>query len=73
MASDLLGIAVTGLKTSQAQISTTGHNITNASKEGYTRQRVDLGTNPALFTGAGYAGSGVHVESIKRLSNQFLT
>ncbi len=73
MASDLLGIAVTGLKTSQAQISTTGNNITNASKEGYTRQRVDLGTNPALYTGAGYAGSGVHVESIKRLSNQFLT
>lgn len=73
MASDLLGIAVTGLKTSQAQISTTGHNITNANNEGYTRQRVDLAANPAIFSGAGFAGTGVHVDSIKRLSNEFLT
>jgi flagellar hook-associated protein 1 FlgK len=73
MGSDLLGIAVSGLKTSQAQISTTGHNITNANEEGYSRQRVDVGTNPALYAGSGYVGTGVHVQSIERIANEFLT
>jgi flagellar hook-associated protein 1 FlgK len=73
MAADLLGIAVSGLKTSQTQIATTGHNITNANQEGYSRQRVDLGVNTAQFVGAGYIGTGAHVQSIERLANEFLT
>lgn len=73
MGADLLGIAVSGLKTSQAQISTTGHNITNANVEGYTRQRVNTGTNLAVFNGVGYAGTGVNIQSIERLANDFLT
>ncbi|GAA5316134.1 MAG: hypothetical protein AseanaTS_13390 [Candidatus Pelagadaptatus aseana] len=73
MGADLLGIAVSGLKTSQAQISTTGHNITNANQEGYSRQRVDVGTNPAIYSGSGYVGTGVNVQSIERIANEFLT
>jgi len=72
MASGLLGIALTGLQTSQTQLSVTGHNITNANQEGYTRQRADLGTNQAQFASYGYTGSGVNVQSIDRLANEFL-
>ena len=72
MAGDLLGIALTGLRASQAQLSVTGQNIANANQEGYTRQRAELGTNEAQFAGFGYLGSGVNVQSIERIANEFL-
>jgi len=72
MASGLLGIALSGLNASQTQLSVTGHNISNANQEGYTRQRADLGTNPAQFASFGYTGSGVNVQSVERLANEFL-
>ena len=72
MASGLLGIALSGLQASQTQLSVTGHNITNANQEGYTRQRADLGTNQAQFASYGYTGSGVNVQSVERLANEFL-
>jgi flagellar hook-associated protein 1 len=72
MGADLLGIAVSGLKTSQAQLGAAGQNITHANEEGYTRQRVEVGTNPALFSGSGFIGTGVNVQSIDRLANEFV-
>ncbi|BFM16585.1 hypothetical protein R50073_27680 [Maricurvus nonylphenolicus] len=69
---DLLGIAISGLRTSQAQLGATGNNITHANEEGYTRQRVEVGSNPALFSGAGYIGTGVNIQSIDRLANEFV-
>jgi flagellar hook-associated protein 1 FlgK len=55
--SDLLGIGVSGL---------------NATP-GYSRQEVDLQAGTPQYTGAGYIGSGVQVEEIKRDYNAFLT
>ncbi len=72
MSSDLLGISITGLRLSQAALSTTGHNIANAGTEGYNRQSVKAITNPATFAGAGYIGNGVNVESIDRVVNSFV-
>jgi flagellar hook-associated protein 1 FlgK len=71
MAVGLLGTAASGLQAFQRAISVTGHNINNANTEGYTRQRVELGTRPPSYTGEGYIGNGVQIESIERLYDEF--
>ena len=70
---DLLGVSVTGLRVAQSALSTTGHNIANAGTDGYSRQRVDAVTNPAVLQGAGYIGNGATVNSIERIANEFVT
>ena len=37
---DLLQIGLSGIYTSQANLTTTSHNISNISTEGYSRQTV---------------------------------
>ena len=71
MAIGLLGTAASGLQAFQRAISVTGNNISNANNDDYTRQRVELGTRPSSFTGQGYIGNGVRIESIERLFDQF--
>jgi flagellar hook-associated protein 1 FlgK len=73
MAVGLLGTAASGLQAFQRAISVTGHNISNANTEGYTRQRVELGTRPPSFTGQGFIGNGVQIESIERVFDEFVT
>ncbi len=73
MTSNLLGISVTGLRVAQSNLSITGHNIANASVEGYSRQAVNSITNPATLKGGGYVGNGVNVASIERITNGFVT
>ena len=72
MAVGLLGTAASGLLTFQRAIGVTGHNIANANTEGFTRQRVELGTRVPSLTGQGYIGNGVQVESVERLYDKFL-
>jgi len=73
MAGDILGIGISGLLAYQRSLATAGHNITNANTEGYSRQRVELGTRPPEFSGSGYIGSGVNIESVRRVYDSFLT
>ena len=73
MAGDILGIGISGLLAYQRALATAGHNITNVNTEGYSRQRVDLGTRPPEFTGDGYVGTGVAVENVRRVYDGFLT
>jgi flagellar hook-associated protein 1 FlgK len=73
MAVGLLGTAASGLQAFQRAISVTGHNISNANTDGYTRQRVELGTRPPSFTGQGFIGNGVQIESIERVFDEFVT
>lgn len=70
---DLLKIGLTGIQTSQAALSTTGHNITSANVPGYSRQRTDMVTNVAQGTPDGFIGGGSRVETITRLADQFAT
>ena len=70
--SDLLRIAVSGLVANQAALNTTGHNISNAGVEGYSRQRVDLVTRTPQFLQGGYFGRGVEVQTVERLVNEFV-
>ncbi len=66
----ILSIGVSGLTASQSAISTTGNNITNANTPGYSRQRVELTPQAAQYTGVGYIGSGVSVQSVQRVVDQ---
>lgn len=68
-----LGTALTGLMASQTALNTASHNIANVNTVGYSRQNVELTTNPALYTGGGYVGQGVDIATVSRSYNQFIT
>ncbi|MFT7860942.1 MAG: flagellar hook-associated protein FlgK [Sulfurimonas sp.] len=67
-----LGIGYSGLSASQVAINTTGHNISNAETEGYTRQRVITTAATPLHTMPGSVGNGVEVQDIKRVFDNFV-
>ncbi|MEH6355997.1 MAG: flagellar hook-associated protein FlgK [Marinobacter sp.] len=69
----LLGIGLSGILGHQAALSTTANNITNANTPGYSRQEVQFGAQTPQRTGAGSIGTGVNVENIRRLANEYLT
>lgn len=69
----MLGIGTSALAAFQNALRTTSHNISNSATPGYSRQRVNLGTNPPQFLGNGYVGSGVKTLSVERVVDQFLT
>jgi flagellar hook-associated protein 1 FlgK len=73
MGTQLYNIGITGLNAAQAGLITTGHNISNASTPGYSRQQVILGTNDPQLTGSGFLGQGARIETVRRIYNQFLT
>lgn len=72
MASGILGIALTGLNAAQAGIRTTEHNIANVNTAGYRRQEVDYAALQPAFSGSGYFGNGVGVETVRSQYSQFL-
>jgi flagellar hook-associated protein 1 FlgK len=60
-------------------IQTAGHNLSNSSTEGYSRQRVELKATDPLYRPdlsraetPGQIGQGVSVESIRRLRDELL-
>ncbi len=67
----LLRIGVTGLLAHQAALQTTGHNISNTDTPGFSRQSVTLGTQSPDFSGAGYQGTGVRIEEVRRIVDEF--
>ncbi len=70
--SQLLETARRALLAQQAGINVTGHNIANASTPGYSRQRVDLVSTPAIRDTAGFLGTGATASSVTRLRNRFI-
>jgi flagellar hook-associated protein 1 len=72
MSSSLFGIGVSGLYAAHLGIATTGHNISNASTPGYSRQDILQATAPSIATGAGFLGRGVRVETVRRAYDEFL-
>ncbi len=81
MLSTFTGIEIgkRGLITTTVGLDTVGHNLTNASTEGYSRQRVELqAAEPLTIPGLtrpvtpGQVGEGVEVERIARVRDQIL-
>ncbi|HEY8094806.1 MAG TPA: flagellar hook-associated protein FlgK [Methylobacter sp.] len=70
--SGLLSTSLSGLIAAQRSLETVQHNIANVNTDGYSRQRVAQGTNPAMLTGDGYVGQGVSVTNITRSYDQFI-
>lgn len=67
-----LNVGYTGLTASQAAINTTGHNISNAETEGYTRQRVVATAAVPIESGSVLIGNGVNIDDIERVFDQFV-
>ena len=68
-----LNTMVRGIQNNQLSLDTTGHNITNASTEGYSRQRVDSAAvnyqeRSAIYGGV-WVGGGVDVMALNRARN----
>ncbi|MFW6368696.1 MAG: flagellar hook-associated protein FlgK [Spirochaetota bacterium] len=81
MQSSFSGIEIgkRGLLAHNRALTTVGHNVTNASTEGYSRQRVEMSTfNPLTRPGltrperAGQLGQGVEVSRIERVRDLIL-
>ncbi|NNM12144.1 MAG: flagellar hook-associated protein FlgK [Pseudomonadales bacterium] len=68
----LLDIGISGLTSHQTALATTGHNIANAGVEGYSRQETVFSSRDAQFVGGGFVGSGVSVETIRRVTDRFV-
>jgi flagellar hook-associated protein 1 FlgK len=65
----LLGVGASGLAAAYAAINTTSHNISNVNTPGYSRQQTVQTTMPGQFSGGGFVGRGVAVETIRRAYN----
>jgi flagellar hook-associated protein 1 len=72
-ASPLMSLGMKAMAASYAGLQTTGHNIANVNVEGFSRQQVSLTTPEGQFTGAGFFGRGVQVQSVTRSHDAFLT
>lgn len=68
---DILNTSLTGLLAFRNALATTSHNIANVNTDGYSRQRVNLGTMPATNVGVGYIGRGVQTEGVVRILDQY--
>jgi flagellar hook-associated protein 1 FlgK len=81
MTSTFMGIEIgkRGVQAHQQALNVTGHNLTNASTEGYSRQRIEMSAfDPIYLPGLnreetpGQIGQGTVVERILRVRDQLL-
>jgi len=68
----VLNLGKNSLAQNQTALQTIGHNIANASVEGYSRQEVVPTNNPPTQSGFGFLGTGVRVETIRQVVDRFL-
>jgi flagellar hook-associated protein 1 FlgK len=69
---DILSIGKSALAAAQVGLSTTGHNIANASTPGYSRQVVVQAAAQAQGSGNGFIGQGTEVAGVTRAFNEIL-
>src|SRR5688572_12620308 len=69
---DLLRTGLSGLLAFQRALDTTSHNISNVNTDGYSRQRVEIGTRPADPYGNGWVGNGSKVNTVRRVYDEFV-
>jgi flagellar hook-associated protein 1 FlgK len=62
----------TALRASSAGLSTTSHNVANATNTDFTRQRVEQANSLPVISGGRYVGTGVDVTRIARASDRIL-
>ncbi|MBN2870156.1 MAG: flagellar hook-associated protein FlgK [Campylobacterales bacterium] len=67
-----LHIGYSGLNAAQVGIDTTGHNISNAETEGYSRQRVVTAAAYPVSIDPGQRGNGTQITEIVRIFDSFV-
>lgn len=67
-----LDIAKGALAAAQNNLAITGHNISNVSTEGYSRQTATLQVNAPMSIGGIQFGRGVSIEAVQRQANDLL-
>lgn len=67
---DLFNTSVSGLLAMQKALQTTSHNISNVNTDGYSRQKVDFAVREPQPFGNGFVGSGVEVQTIRRMISE---
>ncbi len=72
-ASPLMSLGIRAMAANFAALQATGHNIANANVQGFSRQQANFATAQGQFSGAGFFGRGVDVQSVTRAHNAFLT
>lgn len=70
---DILQVGASSLLAFRRAQTTTGHNIANVNTPDYSRQRVEFVSNPPEMRGGSFIGTGVSVEGIERVYDDFLT
>ena len=71
-----MGVLTVGTQALQANLlalQTAGNNIANVNTPGYSTQKVILNAVQGQYSGNGYVGKGVAVETITRSFDAFLT
>jgi flagellar hook-associated protein 1 FlgK len=69
----LMNMGTRAMQTSQTALQTTGHNISNANTEGYTRQAIHTRSQQPINMGNLIIGDGADVDRVYRVHDQFLT
>jgi len=69
---DMINIGYSGSSAAQIELNTTAMNTANAMTPGYTRQVVEISAMGASSGTANSPGNGVQVDSIRRVSDQYL-
>ena len=70
---DILNIGTQALLANQIALQTTGNNIANVNTVGYSRQSAQMVAVGGQYTGSGYIGQGVAVQTITRNYDTYLT
>ncbi|HFK5799486.1 TPA: flagellar hook-associated protein FlgK [Enterobacter hormaechei subsp. oharae] len=70
---NMINIAWSGLQAAQFGMSVTSMNISNVLTPGYSRQGIIQSSVVTMGQGGMSAGAGVQVDSIRRISDQYLT
>ena len=68
----LLNIGARALSANYVALQTIGNNISNANTPGYSRQSVSLANEGGTFTGGGFIGRGVRVQTVSRNYDEFM-
>ena len=69
----ILNVGTQALQANLVALQTIGNNIANVNTPGYSRQRVSMETVPGQYTGNGFVGKGVSIQTISRNYDEFLT
>lgn len=74
MAINFIGLntAVSGMLSNQKSLEVTGHNVSNLSTQGYTRQQAVLETAQTRYIANSWVEMGASVQEIRQIRNSFL-